>query len=338
MMSLNLSLLLCVSLLIILNVLSSEVHTCSSSSGASTSLYHEYCCIQANIGQSFKLRRDGITSFIFCPQNETPKSCLYQSCKEILDSFPNSKSGYYNITASNGTMLTVYCDMEGSSCDGQGGWMRIGHINMTETNATCPEGLRERDFASVSTLLCGGSSLSFGCNSTFFLSYGLHYTKVCGQVRGYQYGSTDGIYPVYGPGSSSNIDGVYVDGISITYGSNPRQHIWTYVAGNVENSLSSANCPCNNGSSQTTPSFVGEDYYCEAGTLDSAHRALYPDPLWDGQQCGHFEATCCISPKMPWFVKTLPRSITNDVEFRMCNSAGSLHEDAPVDIVEIYIR
>lgn len=107
----------------------------------------------------------------------------------------------------------------------------------------------------------------------FFSSYRLNYTQVCGQVRGYQYGTTDGIYPVWGPGSSE-IDDVYVDGISITHRSSPCKHIWTYAAGFVENSLSSANCPCNNGSSQTTPSFVGEDYYCESGAVNAAHRAL----------------------------------------------------------------
>ena len=29
---------------------------------------------------------------------------------------------------------------------------------------------------------------SAGRKSTFFSTYGLNYTKVCGQVRGYQYG------------------------------------------------------------------------------------------------------------------------------------------------------
>ena len=59
---------------------------------------------------------------------------------------------------------------------------------------------------------------------------------------------------------------------SITQGL-PRQHVWTYVAGNGENNY---DCPCSNGSSATVPAFVGSDYYCESGPLAT-------DPLWDGE-------------------------------------------------------
>ena len=55
---------------------------------------------------------------------------------------------------------------------------------------------------------------------TFFSTQGNHYSKVCGQLRGYQYHSPDG----FGQGSN-NIESYYVDGVSITYSSNPRKHI-----------------------------------------------------------------------------------------------------------------
>ena len=48
------------------------------------------------------------------------------------------------------------------------------------------------------------------------------YSRVCGRVIGYQFGSTDAFRS-----RLTNIDQVaYVDGISITHGS-PCNHIWT---------------------------------------------------------------------------------------------------------------
>ena len=50
-------------------------------------------------------------------------------------------SGYYNATLSNGSIIIVYCDMDGSHCDDKGGWMRVGYLNMNESSASCPSGL-----------------------------------------------------------------------------------------------------------------------------------------------------------------------------------------------------
>ena len=106
--------------------------------------------------------------------------------------------------------------------------------------------------------------------------------------------------------SSVNIDRTYVDGASITYGSAPRKHIWTYAA--ARNLLSgSTTCPCNTGNVRNPPPFVGSDYYCETGNHDNAWCCILfsNDTLWDGQQCPGIEAPCCSHPNMPWFNKTL---------------------------------
>ena len=63
------------------------------------------------------------------------------------------------------------------------------------------------------------------------------------------------------------IDGQYVDGVSLTYGS-PRQHIWTFAnaideAGAYRNT---SRCTCTDSSRPNPPpSFVGNDYFCETG-------------------------------------------------------------------------
>ena len=121
--------------------------------------------------------------------------------------------------------------MEGINCDGEGGWTRVAYLNMTEPNATCPTGLILQEYDNIDHPLCGRHDRA-GCNSTIFSSTGLMYSKVCGQVRGYQY------YALHAFRSLGvGIDSYYVDGVSITYGTNPRKHNWTYAAGITEKKL-----------------------------------------------------------------------------------------------------
>ena len=75
-----------------------------------------------------------------------------------------------------------------------------------------------------------------------FLTLRVSYNKVCGQVRGYQYGSPDG----FQFRSNANIDTPHVDGISIIHGQDPHIHIWTYVGGWREDTVYHG-CPCNSG-------------------------------------------------------------------------------------------
>ena len=134
-------------------------------------------------------------------------------------------------------------------------------------------------------------------------------------------------------------DSYYVDGVSITYGSNPRQHIWTY-AGGWYLLVYSYGCPCDNGSSVSPPpSFVGNDYYCESGLnyLPWSYVLYADDPLWDGQNCNGPESTCCTNPNMPWFLTTLNETTTDNIELRVCSNQGLPNEDTPLDIIEIYV-
>ena len=142
-------------------------------------------------------------------------------------------------------------------------------------------------------------------------------------------------------GGSPNIDGAYVDGLSITHGTNPRQHIWTYAVGFREDDNRSPACPCNNGTTTVTPSYVGNDYYCESASGATMANTFYPDDImWDGQQCGSRESPCCSSYiQSPGLLyKTLPQSVTHDIELRMCSYSGYRDEATPIDIIEIYIH
>ena len=161
--------------------------------------------------------------YIICPSTLLTQCQLLSSCSDVLVRNPSASSGYYDVNLSNGSVITVYCDIDGNNCDGEGGWIRVAQLNMSEPGATCLPGLTLQNYNNIDHCFCGRSSS--GCASTFFSTYGLNYTKVCGKVRGYQFGYKDA-FDI----GTNNIDSFYVDGISITFGSNPRQLILFQVS------------------------------------------------------------------------------------------------------------
>ena len=273
--------------------------------------------------------------------NSYPTTCLKVKQQKKL-----YFSGYYTILSPNGSLISVYCNMEGTNCDGDGGWMRIGYLNMSKPGTSCPSGLTLRQFNNTDHRFCGRPTSS----SITYSTHGIHYNKICGRIRGYQFGVPDAFPPLHATNAIPNIDNcnTYVDGVTFTYGSNPRKHIWTYACGAREttggiNSIGPYTCPCNSDSSGTSvPEWVGNDYYCESALYSSkVHlEVLFSnDTLWDGQQCNGNEGPCCTNPKMPWFIKTLNETTTEDIELKMCGSENpSKDEDTPLDIIELYIR
>ena len=65
--------------------------------------------------------------------------------------------------------------------------MRVAYVNTTQAGAACPQGLTQRTVSGLT--LCARSS--DGCDGTMFSTFGLNYSRVCGQVQGYQQGLTD---------------------------------------------------------------------------------------------------------------------------------------------------
>ena len=254
-----------------------------------------------------------------------------KSCKEIIQHSPSASSGYYQITVPNGSQVQVYCDMNGANCGGEGGWMRVAFVNMSEASFTCPEGLAQQTYSGLT--LCGRSTTGdAGCQSTVFSTLGLNYSKVCGQLRGYQV-----LTPNAFNKQIKSIDGPYVDGASITYGSTTRKHIWTYASGYDPHTTSKQwTCPCNTDSTNTPPSYVGNDYYCETSSIYIT--TAISDPLWDGQQCDGTETPCCTHPNLPWFNKTLNGTTTEDIEVRVCGDQPTSNEDTPLQVIELYVH
>ena len=262
-------------------------------------------------------------------QNPAP-SCHYTNLP------PGSQSGYYYIqssSAGNGT-IRVYCDMTRRCCGSRGGWMRVADLDMTNPTQNCPSGFRL-----ITSLKRSCGRPGSGCVSTTFPVHGVQYSRVCGRVIAYQDKTPDAFAPYY-HNRQVTIDGLYVDGVSLTHGQNPRKHIWTFAAANDETRSGRSNCPCTKTDTAYTgavPPFIGQDYFCDTGSRNGIEFIFYPDdPLWDGAGCGP-TSTCCSFNNPPWFCKQLPQPTTDDIELRLCGNESLSNEDIGMENVELYI-
>ena len=186
-----------------------------------------------------------------------------------------------------------------SICAGVGGgWRSIVKMNISAGD-DCPGNWRKETQFGV-TFCRVASNDSFTCSSANFSTNGASYQRVCGRARGYQKGYTLGFY---GSDNSTqlhnnrSIDEDYVSGLSITYSSSPRQHIWTFASGysEIDNSfIHNRNYPCSIYSGNYPSSFVGSNYYCKSGSVfypKSGNVYYFNDALWDGASCTG--GTCC---------------------------------------------
>ena len=220
-------------------------------------------------------------------------------------------------------------------CGGTGGWRRVVYLNMTDPNTNCPSGWQR--LTSYSKTTCGKVNTSFRtCDSAFFSVSGGNYTSVCGSIIAYQYGPTDAFEP-WNDGRDPTIERAYVSGVSLTHGSRPRQHIWTFAAG-ISEATPSRNdaCPCDASINITIPPFVGGDYFCESGVNSGSTGGFHPDdPLWDGEGCGS-SSSCCSFNNPPYFTKILPSPTSDPIEARRCRYNSN--EDTPVEFMELYVK
>ena len=246
----------------------------------------------------------------------------------------SSPSGYYWVRASNGSAVHVYCDMT-TSC-GDRYWMRVTSLDFSNASTSCPSGLQEHVFSGIRT--CRIESSEAACPSVMLSTSGVEYTKVCGKILAYQFSSTGAFIT-----SSSDIDGSYVDGVSLTHGNTPRNHIWTFAAALDEfgSGFNTPLCPCSSNANSigtSPPSFVGDDYFCDAGAVTHVAGTFYSDnPLWDGSGCGS-TSTCCSFNTPPWFLKELSSPISDDMEMRVCRDETRDNEDIAMLSVEIYVQ
>ena len=230
------------------------------------------------------------------------------------------------------------------TCGGRGEWTRMAYLNMSDPSQQCPSAWRLVNSPGP-VRGCGRLSNS-GCDSAVFSSNGRTYTRVCGQVIGYQKGTPSAFNPSFY--RSATLNDAYLEGVSLTHGpANSRHHIWSFAMALFSNQVNYARwighiCFCTNINYNwpyRTPSFVGNDYFCATGNPGpgySQSQIYYEDPLWDGEGCISTD-NCCQFNRPPWFCKTLPQPTTDDLELRICGDQGHYDEDAILNLIDIYV-
>ena len=227
------------------------------------------------------------------------------------------------------------------------GWTRVAYLDMTNSSHQCPAGWQTY---TTPKRTCGRNFTVGSCQSVFYPTYVVSYSHVCGHVTAYQFCYTDA-FVRFNTDPSLTIDDCYVTAISITHGSNPREHVWTFAAARFEsytgNTDGHITCPCtyvnnNENPNILIPPFVGNDYFCDTGTLSVPSGCSLPthffadNPLWDGAGCSSIRTYCEIN-NPPWFCKTLPVSqpVTEPIEVRICGDGSN--RDVPLELVELLV-
>ena len=202
---------------------------------------------------------------------------------------------------------------------GEGVWYLVTSLDMNDQNQTCPSDWIE--YSNPVRSCASHSALSINCEGGVLYQAPTSYSRVCGRVIGHGVGTPDAFFV-----SIEDIDGSYVDGISVTYGS-PRQHIWTFAAGHGPVGHGFYRCPCDNQDrlqAPLPPTFVGNNYYCDGD---------YNGALWDGTGC---TTECCRFNSPPWFSVTLSSPTSDSIEVRTCHDSSN--ERVHVSFFEFYVQ
>ena len=160
--------------------------------------------------------------------------------------------------------------------------------------------------------------------------------KVCGLILGSMKSpkeTSSYAFENYLFNGQDTLDKAYVDGVSITYGTNTsRYHVWSYVAPQYRadgngNYLPLKNCECSNSSYEwpyTVPAFVGTNYFCDSSEKQT-------ETVWTGEDCSHY-SSCCMLNQAPWFCIPLPNNTDgNLLEIRRFGDA------VDISLIEIFL-
>ena len=284
-------------------------------------------------------------------KKELLKCAFRSSCKELYECDPKLPSDYYEIWTPKG-VKRVYCEMNGTNCSGDAGWMRVVKIDTMTADYNCSAGKLTYDPVRVCddnrclpVPACALSEPEMqGCSSVTFQTHGVPYTKVCGRAEGYQIGNVSAFYSY--KHREQDLESAYVSGLSVTRGEEgKRKHIWTFAAGYSKNPSGNAslNCPCAIHKGPVPPKFVGENYFCETGNLDERQESDDPlDILWDSRSCPP-ESSCCVRDG-PWFNTAVNKkgeienkTVSDDIEVRLCQPFENENENIRLNELEIYI-
>ena len=256
-------------------------------------------------------------------QNKIKMKLVKESSDHDTSAAISLSSGWYRIKSQDNVTLQIYYSSMAFSCNGMtGGWRRIAYLNVSDPDAAdCPEELLSRTDPSS----CIRSESTPGCSQVIFVNHGLPYSHICGKINAKQSGIPDGFatYTELRPDKAA-IDDNYVDGVSLTYGTDPRKHIWSFAASSVFRTIGHDCDLCD----WNRPSFVDvSQHSCELNE-PCTDVAVCGNLLWNGNQCTGNGT----------FYRQLPQPTSADIEMRVCRDEGSADEDILLTFMEIYVQ
>ena len=242
----------------------------------------------------------------------------FDSCDAVINLYLPFDYGLYRIKSSNSSFDIVNCTFH--SCNRvKGYWRRVAYFNTSDHNfAECPPGMkREND-----TLSCKYKYFNPGCASVRYETGTTPYSRICGKVHARYSGSPDAFQSFGGArNENTTLEENYLDGVSLTYGRNPRTHIWSFA---VSVNLRSGGCEvCD----KQRPRFVGMDFSCELVMQCPTNTVCNYDILWNGGQCVGEDS----------FYKELSLPTTQDIELRLCRGQNRHDEDILITFVELFV-
>ena len=205
------------------------------------------------------------------------------------------------------------------------GWEEVVNLDMTVPSQSCPAPWTE---VSSPGRYCVSSSCS---SSVIFQVPKTPFLQVLGRVRAFGTGGLDAFFR-RDTRDINSIDRNYVDGVSITYGSSPRGHIWSFASGWQRDGTEFRHCPCDASINTTAvpapwpPAFVGNNFFCDGP---------YNGFLWDGQEC---VSSCCDFNNPPWFTVTLPSPTSDNIEVRVCTDESPSDERIYIQRIQLLVK
>ena len=150
-----------ISFLLVVKVNYSKIVDTTDQGSIQTS-FARICCNISNAGKIFLTDESSDTiKIMFCPST-IARECYKSPCSEIIKKNLISLSGFYGDT------------MQDIICGSEGGWTRVGYLNMPNPSEDCPSGFRLREFDGIRACsrpdIVGGS-----CASVHAVSYKWHH-------------------------------------------------------------------------------------------------------------------------------------------------------------------
>ena len=237
----------------------------------------------------------------------------------------------------------MFCDFDlNEQCGGEEGWLQVAYLNMSDPFDQCPPAWAPSP--RLDRQLCGRRHAS-SCNRVTYSSSGMPYSRVCGRIVAYAYGTPNGFEPFASSRQSLTTRDVFIDGVVVTRGGSEAagllpQHVWSFVAGLEEAPESihvPSNCPCSHpAAGDFVPTFVGKDYFCEAGSVHFQSNQVFLDnALWDGDGCQ--TSDCCSFNNPPWFSRAFASSV-EDLQVGLCADSSLDNEDTLIELLQLYVQ